>query len=545
MEKIGVEVLSCSICLDLLKDPVGLHCGHSFCKLCIEGYWDRLDERNMYECPHCRQTFTQRPLLQKNIMLAELVEEIKKAGLQADEPSYAGPGDVACDSCTEMKLKALKSCLVCLASFCDRHLRPHLEEPAFRRHKLVPPFKQLQEIICSHHDEEKKMFCRTDQQGICPLCAVDQHKDHDIVSAAVERREREDEVVQHRGRIQQRIQAREDDVKRLQAEEENIIIAADEAVKESWRIFNQLILNIRRRMSDVEQQIRSRQQTEAAQLKGLQKRLEQEIAELKKKDAELQQLSHTESHTIFLQSLSSLSGVSDDALSSRTHVNPYRSFAEVRAAVSSSRDQLQNVLGETWTNISLTLAPEPKTRAQFLRYSRDIALDPNTTHSLLLLSDGNRKVTYMGEDQSPPPHPDRFTDQYHHQVLSKESLTGRCYWEVEWTGRVNVTVSYKDISRSGEESLFGFNDKSWSLLCRNSGCFFTHNKMTTEVSGYRPSRLGVYLDHSAGLLSFYSVFDSMTLIHRVQTTFTQPVHAGVYVGFSSACEFLKLNSTVV
>ncbi|KAM9811150.1 tripartite motif-containing protein 16-like [Neosynchiropus ocellatus] len=545
MEKVGVEVLSCSICLDLVKDPVGLHCGHSFCKLCIEGYWDRLDERSIYECPHCRQTFTQRPVLQKNIMLAELVEEMKKTGLQAAELCYAGPGDVACDSCTEMKLKALKSCLVCLASFCDKHLRSHLEEPAFRRHKLVLPFKQLQEIICSHHHEEKKMFCRTDQQSICHLCAVDQHKDHDVVSAAAERRERENVVDQHRGRIQQSIQEREGDVKRLQAEEENIIVSADEAVKDSWRIFNQLILSIRRRMSDVEQHIRSRQQTEAARVRGLQKQLEQEIAELKKKDAELQQLSHTDSHTIFLQSLASLSEVSDNVLSSRTHLRPHCYFVEVTAAVSASRDRLQDILGDTWTNISLMLAPEPRTRAKFLRYSRDITLDPNTTHSELLLSDGNRKVTYMGEDQSPPHHPDRFTDRYHHQVLSKEPLTGRCYWEVEWTGRVNVTVSYKDIGRSGEESLFGFNDKSWSLLCRNSGCFFTHDKVTTEVSNVRPSRLGVYLDHSAGLLSFYSVFDAMTPIHRVQTTFTQPLHAGVYVGLSSTCEFLKLNSTIV
>ncbi|KAM9827196.1 E3 ubiquitin/ISG15 ligase TRIM25-like [Neosynchiropus ocellatus] len=549
------EVLSCSICLDLLKDPVTLPCGHSFCQVCVEGYWDSEDARNIYQCPQCRRTFTPRPLLLKNIMLAELVEELRKTGVQAADLCHAGPEDVACDSCTGRKLKALKSCLVCLTSYCEQHLQPHLEAPAFRRHKLVHPSKQLQEIICSQHDEEKKMFCRTDQQVICHLCAVEQHKGHDTVTAAAERREREKEVDQSRGRIQQSIQERAEEVKLLQQEQKTISDSADKAVKDCQKTLKRLIQQLRRSMSDVEQQIRSRQETEAARVRGLQEQLEQEIAELKKKDVELQQLSLTDSHFVFLQNWSSLSEVSEDTLSSRTHVRPHGCFEEVAAAVSASRDRLQDLLRDTWTNISLmlapepktralapepktrALAPEPKTRAEFLRYSRDITLDPNTAESWLLLSEGNRKVTYMGEDQSPPHHPDRFTVDP--QVLSEEPLTGRCYWEVEWRDGVGVTVSYKNISRSGGESRFGFNDKSWCLWCDDSGCLFTHNRIRTELSRVPSSRVGVYLDHSAGLLSFYSVSEAMTLLHRVQTTFTQPLHAGVCAW--SSCEILKLN----
>ncbi|KAM9826815.1 tripartite motif-containing protein 16-like [Neosynchiropus ocellatus] len=533
------EVLSCSICLELLKDPVALPCGHSFCQVCVEGYWDSEDERKLCQCPQCRRTFTPRPLLLKNIMLAELVEELKKTGLQAADLCYAGPEDVACDSCTGRKLKALKSCLVCLTSYCEQHLQTHLEAPAFRRHKLVHPSKQLQEIICSQHDEEKKMFCRTDQQVICHLCAVDQHKDHHIVSAAAERREREKEVDQSRGRIQQSIQEREEEVKLLQQEQKTISDSADKAVKDSQETLQQLIQNLQRSMSDVEQRIRSRQETEAARVRGLQEQLEQEIAELKKRDAELQQLSLTDSHLVFLQNWSSLSEVSEDLLSSRTHVRPHGCFEEVAAAVSASRDRLQDLLRDTWPDISLMLAPEPKPRAEFLRSSRDITLDPNTACSWLLLSEGNRKVRDMREDQSPPHHPDRFTDYL--QVLSEEPLTGRCYWEVERRGGVAVAVSYKNISRSGEESRFGYNDKSWCLYCYDSGCSFTHNSITTKLSIVPSSRVGVYLDHSAGLLSFYSVSEAMTLLHRVQTTFTQPLHAGVWLGNKNSCEFLKLN----
>ncbi|KAM8881986.1 tripartite motif-containing protein 16-like [Synchiropus picturatus] len=533
------ESISCSICLGLLKDPVTLPCGHSFCRSCVEGYWDS-DERNICQCPQCRRTFTPRPLLQKNVMLAELVEELKNTVLQAADLCYAGPEDVACDSCTGRKLKALKSCLVCLTSYCEQHLQPHLEAPAFRRHKLVQPSKQLQEILCPQHDEEKKMFCRTDQQVICHLCAEDQHKDHHIVSAAAERREREKEVDQSRGRIQQKIQEREEELKLLQQEQKTIRDSADKAVKDSQESLQQMIQNLQRRMSDVEQQIRSRQETEAAGVRGLQEQLEQEIAELKKKDAELQQLSLTDSHLVFLQNWSSPSEVSEDTLSSRTHVRPHCCFEEVSAAVSASRERLQDLLRDTCTNISLMLGAEPKTRAEFLRFSRDITLDPNTACSWLLLSEGNRKVTYTWKKQSPPHHPNRFTD--YPQVLSKELLTGRCYWEVERRGGAfHVAVSCKNISRSGSESLYGYNDKSWSLWCHDSGCSFRHNGIKTEVSTAPPSRVGVYLDHSAGLLSFYSVSGTMTLLHRVHTTFTQPLHAGVWVWKKSSCEFLKLN----
>ncbi|KAM8843228.1 E3 ubiquitin/ISG15 ligase TRIM25-like [Synchiropus picturatus] len=540
MEKTRVDLqkesFSCSICLELLRDPVALPCGHNYCKICIESYWD--DERNIYECPQCRQIFIPRPRLQKNVMLAELVQELKKTGCQAADLCYAAPEDVACDSCTGRKLKAHKSCLVCRVSYCEQHLQPHLEAPAFRRHKLVQPSKQLQEIICSEHDEEKKMFCRSDQQVICHLCALEKHKDHDTVLAATERREREKELEQRRGRVKKKIQDKEKDLKRLQLEEKKIALCANKTVMDSQQMLIQLIQNIQRRMSKVEEQISSRQETETARVRGLQEQLKQEIAELKKKDAELQQLSHTHSHTVFLQNLSSLSEVSEDTFSSRTHVPPHHCFEEVAAAMAASRALLQDLLRDLWTNISLILTPQSAPRLPLLTHSQDVTLDPNTAHSKLLLSEGNRRVTNMRKDQSPLPHPDRFTDYL--QVLSENSLSGCCYWEVEWTGlAAEVAVAYRSIRRSGGESLFGSSDKSWSLHCHNSGCSFKHNSVTTKVSSVPSSRVRVYLDHSAGLLSFFGVSGTMTLLPRVQTTFNEPLHAGVLVW--SKCAFLKLN----
>uniref|UniRef100_A0A8C4DQ31 Tripartite motif-containing protein 16 n=1 Tax=Dicentrarchus labrax TaxID=13489 RepID=A0A8C4DQ31_DICLA len=524
------ETMSCSICLDLLKDPdpVTIPCGHSYCMNCIKTHWDEEDERRIHSCPQCRQTFTPRPVLVKNTMLAVLVEELKKTGLQAApaDHCYAGPEDVSCDVCTGRKLKAIKSCLFCLASYCEKHLQPHFDAAPLKKHKLVDPSKKLQENICYRHDEVMKMFCRTDQQCICYLCSVDEHKGHNTVSAAAERTER-----------QRELEDREKDVKELQQEVEAINRSADKAVEDNEKIFTELIRLIQKSRSDLRQQVRSQQETEVSRVKELQEKMEQEITELKRKDAELKKLSHTEDHTQFLHNYPSLSALSEST--SSINIRPLRYFEDVTAAVSELRDKLQVVLREKWTNVSLTVTevdvllpqPEPKTRAGFLRYSHEITLDPNTAHRRLLLSEGDRKATLMSQHQSSSNSLHHFltvyADIYNRcwQVLSRESLTGRCYWEVEWRGEgVDVAVAYKNISREGlsNECRFGYNDKSWALRCNNNSP--------------ESSRVGVYLDHSAGILSFYSISETMTLLHRVQTTFTQPLYAGLC--FTKICDIV-------
>ncbi|CAI5685928.1 unnamed protein product [Oreochromis niloticus] len=546
------ETFSCSICLDLLKDPVTTACGHSYCMNCIKSFWDEEDRKGIHSCPQCRKTFTPRPVLEKNVMFAALVEQLKKTGLQAApaDHCYAGPEDVACDVCTGRKLKAIKSCLSCPASYCEKHLQPHYDAAPLKKHKLVAPSKKLQENICSHHDEVMKIFCRTDQQSICYLCLMDEHKGHETVPAAAERTEKQKELEVRRLNIQQRIQEQEKDVKLLQQEVEAINGSADKAVEDSEKMFTELIRLIQKRSSDVKQQVRSQQETEVSRVKELQEKLEQEIAELKRKDGELEQLSHTEDHNQFLHNYPSLSALSESTHSSSINIRPLRYFEDVSAAVSETRDKLQDILREEWTNISLIVTevdvllspPEPKTRAGFLKYSREITLDPNTANTHLLLSEENRKVTFMNQQQSYSDHPDRFTGWYY-QVLSRESLTGRCYWEVEWRGRVFIAVAYKNISRAGgrNECVFGYNDKSWALLCDTDSYTFWHNDVHTVLSGPRSFRVGVHLDHRAGILSFYSVSETMTLLHRVQTTFTQPLYAGLwFYGLGATAELINV-----
>ncbi|XP_029381168.1 tripartite motif-containing protein 16-like [Echeneis naucrates] len=551
--KLDQANFSCPICLDLFNEPVTLPCSHSYCMSCIKEHFNQEDHKGIYSCPHCRQSLIPRPFLVKNNVIASVVGQLKKTGLQAApaDHCYAGPEDVACDFCTGRKLKAVKSCLVCLASYCEKHLQPHYDVAPLKKHKLVEPSEKLQENICSRHDEVMKMFCRTDQQCICYLCSVDEHKGHDTVSAAAERTERQRELELSRQQIQQRIQDRDKDVKLLQQEVEAINGSADKAVEDTEKIFTQLIRLMERRRSDVKQQIRSQQETEVSRVKELQEKLEQEITELKRKDAELKLLSHTEDHTQFLHNYPSVSALSEATDSSSINIHPLRYFEDVTAAVSELRDQLQDVLTQKWTNVSLTVTevdvslsqpePEPKSRTEFLQYACQITLDPNTANTHLLLLKENRMVVYMGEEQKYSPHPDRF--EFSWQVLSRESLTGRCYWEVERSRKgVLVAVASKTISRAGDfsECVFGQNDKSWALDCFQNSYEFRYNNTKTKIPGKWSSRVGVYLDHRAGILSFYSVSETMTLLHRVQTTFTQPLHAGLWLSEKAMAEIYNL-----
>ncbi len=164
--------------------------------------------------------------------------------------------------------------------------------------------------------------------------------------------------------------------------------------------------------------------------------------------------------------------------------------------------------------------------------SHQFTLDLNTVNKLLRLSENNRVITNTDTVQSYPDHPDRF--DCWRQVLCRESVSGRCYWELEWSGDygVDISVSYKSIRRKGwgNECVFGNNDQSWSLSCSPSSYLFRHNTIQTDLSVESISRrIGVFVDHGAGTLSFYSVSDTMNLIHTVQATFTQPLCPGVWV----------------
>ncbi|XP_016339424.1 tripartite motif-containing protein 16-like [Sinocyclocheilus anshuiensis] len=529
------DELSCPLCLDLLKDPVTIQCGHSYCKSCITDCWDQEDQKRVYSCPQCRQTFSPRPALARNTMLAEMVEKLKKTILPADCYAGAGAGDVQCDVCTGRKYKAVKSCLVCLNSYCQNHLEQHESWFRGKRHKVTDATGRLQEMICQKHEKVLEVFCRTDQKLGLRFC--NQHKNHDTVSAAAQRTEKQKQLKETQKTFQQRIQQREKDLQQLREAVESHKRSAQTAVEDSERVFTELIRSIESSRSELLRLIRDQEKTAVSRAEGRLERLEQEINDLRRRDAELEQLSHTQDHIQFLQSFQSLSAppestdVNDDPFSS------VFSSDALRESVHQLRDKLEEFCKKEELKTISNRVTFTRIRNDFLLYSHQLTLDLNTVNKRLRLSENNRVITATRRVQSYPDHPDRF-DVYV-QVLCRESVCGRCYWEQEWSGDkgVRLSVSYKSISRKGSsnECLFGRSDQSWCLYCSHSRYSFGHNSIRTDLPVKSiSSRIGVFVDHSAGTLSFYSVSDTMSLIHTVQTTFTQPLYPGftVYRGSS-------------
>uniref|UniRef100_A0A8C2JXJ8 B30.2/SPRY domain-containing protein n=1 Tax=Cyprinus carpio TaxID=7962 RepID=A0A8C2JXJ8_CYPCA len=326
------------------------------------------------------------------------------------------------------------------------------------------------------------------------------------------------------------------DLQQLRETVESHKRSAQTAVEDGERIFTELIRSIERSRSELIRLIRDQEKTAVSRAEERLERLEQEINDLRRRDAELEQLSHTQDHIQFLQSFQSLSAppestdVNDDLFSSL-----YSSDA-LRESVHQLRDKLLKKISDrvTFTNIV------PRTRNDFLQYSRRLTLDLNTVNKLLRLSESNRVITGTDILQPYPDHPDRF--HVYEQVLCRESVGGRCYWELEWSGCVYISVSYKSISWKGlgNECLFGSDDQSLSLICFPSSYSFRHNNIQTDLSvKSTSSRIGVFVDHSAGTLSFYSVSDTMSLIHTVQTTFTQPLYPGFLVNYKSSLKLCQ------
>ncbi|XP_035381549.1 LOW QUALITY PROTEIN: tripartite motif-containing protein 16-like [Electrophorus electricus] len=474
-------------------------------------------------------------------MLAEVVEKLKKTELQAASPAhcYTGPGDVECDFCTGRKLKAIKSCLMCQASFCETHLKRHYEVPGLKKHKLVNAYSHLQEKICSQHDKAIEIYCHTDQSYICYMCKMHEHRGHDTVAAVAERSEKQSGLKEEQRKWQQEIQEKEKKVQELKQAVDTLKHSAQAAVEDSERIFNELNCSIEKKRCEVRDLIRDQEKAELSRAEGLLDQLKKEIADLKRRDTELEQLSHTEDHIQFLQSFQSLHVSSESEHSHSIYVYQQLSFDEVNKSLSDLKERLEEFWRVEFNKIppqaaAVQIIFSAKTREDFLKYFCQLTLDPNTAHHSLSLSEMNQLVTWSREVQPYSDHPERF--DYWAQVLSKESVCGCCYWEVErisgeW---VFISVSYKDISRKGQgnDCGFGFNSQSWSLVC-SSTLSFCHNNFQIKIRDPPPTRIGVYVDHSAGILSFYRVSDTVTLLHTVHTTFTQPLYAGFWLASGS------------
>ncbi|XP_030638872.1 tripartite motif-containing protein 16 [Chanos chanos] len=546
------DTYTCPLCVDGIRDPVTIPCGDTFCLECIKIYWDQSDHTGIYSCPQCRATFTPRPVLRRN---TPNVGSLEPRTLPELTPFPYLRRDVLCDFCTGRRNRAVKSCLMCLAYYCETHIKPHYESATFKRHKLVDETGHLDRKICPQHEKGLELFCRSDQMCICVLCTVREHRSHNIVSSEEERTEKQKVLVVTQSEIQHIIQER---MKELQELRHNVDVLkgnAHRAQADSDKIFTEMQQAVERWHAEISQLIQANLQSAMAQAQGYVERLEQEIMELQRRDAELRQILDTEDNIHFLQNFPTLS-VAPEPMVPKVLINPEFSFGEVTKTVTDMKEHLDDICKKELGNISkrvndtpvYVLIPrtgrlkgsmrvdfqEPKSRADFLRYACRLTFDPNTAFKELVLSDGNRRVTRKRTVQYYADNPERFDGFC--QILCVEPLDGfRHYWEAEWTGEFSIGVAYRSISRKGKNSnsLLGYNDKSWSLLCSDSGHSAWHNKMDKDLPGVvRATRIGVYLDYAGNSVSFYAVSETMELVHKFQAKFSEPLYAGFGVGSS-------------
>ncbi|KAL7875750.1 hypothetical protein AOLI_G00107130 [Acnodon oligacanthus] len=488
------DQFQCSICLDVLTDPVSTPCGHNFCKTCLTQYWNSTQHCH---CPFCKEKFTKRPELKINTTLREVVEHFKKK-LDLDKP------DVLCDACSGEKKKALKSCLDCGATFCKFHLEPHNIVPGFKEHKLISPVENLQDYICQKHKRPLELFCREDQMYVCLFCTVTDHRTHNTVPIEEESVEKRTKLGKTKTEVQQMIQDKLKNIKDIKHSVELRKRNTEKEKADSIDLFTALICSIERGQAELLEVMEEKQKAAERQAEGLIKELEQEITELKKRDSELEQLSHTEDHLQLLQIYPSLCRLPHTKNWTEISIDPDLSVEPVRKILC----QLQKSLNE---ELSKTLSEKMKESdftelKRIQQYAVDVTLDAYTANPHLILSADGKQVTHRDTEQNLPDNPRRF--DYCASVLGKEGFSSeRFYYEVQVRGKTewDLGVVRQSINRK-RINLLNPQNGFWALTLRNGNKYEACAGPSILLSlREKPQKVGVFVDFKEGVVSFYNV----------------------------------------
>ncbi|XP_029597734.1 E3 ubiquitin-protein ligase TRIM39-like isoform X3 [Salmo trutta] len=414
-----------------------------------------------------------------------------------------------------MKLKALKSCLVCQTSYCETHLEPHQRVPALKRHKLINPVENLEDRMCKKHERLLELFCRTDQTCVCQFCTESDHKTHDAVPLEEEYGERKAKLGKTEAEVQQMIQER---LKKVQEIKHSVDLCKREAEREisdSVRVFTDLVRSIERSQAELIEVIEEKQKAAERQAEGIIKELEQEITELQRRSTELEQLSHTEDHLHLLHSCPSLCTPPHTKDWSEISVHSDMCVGTVRRAVS----QLEETL-----NKEMEKLPEVKLK-RILQYAVDVTLDPDTAHPNVILSEDGKQVRH-GDTRTNRPNTPKRSDKSVN-VLGKEGFSsGRFYYEVTVKGKTKweLGVARESINRKGKITLSP-EDGYWTVWLRNGEQYKALSSPSVLLFlREKPQKVGVFVDYEEGQVSFYDVETRSHIYSFTGCTFTEKLY---------------------
>ncbi|XP_037546269.1 E3 ubiquitin-protein ligase TRIM11 [Nematolebias whitei] len=474
----------CPICLDILRDPVSTPCGHTYCMECINNYWDQAEPPGHHSCPQCREPLCPRPVLRRNTVLAEVVDKLRLREGVGQQLHLGGCGEVP----------------------CEEESRVHAQEA---RRQL-----QLQE-----------------SQRI----------------------------------LQGRIRTGERDLEELQQTLDSLKVSACAVLEDSEALFADMAQRLEKTKAEVRVMLEAKERVVVGRAAADIELLEKDLEELRRRDEEISQLLKTEDSTRFLQAAPLLCIRLTSDQHSRTFRPPTEAFSDARKALCHLRSRLEDVCreevdrmgqallcvkgGQTMENakpqqplvqhnsravpVSFHLStlslqpPDQRMRATLLRFSCHLSLDPVTAYPTLVLLEGPQGA-HCGEEAQPyPPHPHRFDSVS--QVLCREGqFEGTRYWEVEWRGGgwIDIGVTSLSIGRKGggRPCLLGRNENSWRLRCTHVGYSAWHDNLKTTVAAPPCPRIGVLLEREKGTLSYYSVSDTMVLLHTFNCQYSQPLY---------------------
>ncbi|XP_068121769.1 E3 ubiquitin/ISG15 ligase TRIM25-like [Hyperolius riggenbachi] len=494
--------------MEIYRDPVTLPCGHNFCRGCITRTWDLRDDLTEHRCPECHRIYRKRPELVRNTTLHNICE-----AFHATETDQEQTG-VFCNYC-DFPVPATKSCLQCETSLCDHHLRKHDRSG---EHTLLPPTTDLGKRKCPIHKKVLELFCTEDDACVCVSCSViGGHVGHKMMSLGEASEEKKKKLRNELWKLMAETKKAE---KRVQSLEEGGRKAQEKAYGDTERV-TALFRDLRRRLVELEKRVLSDITRQAEQVSkyydDVIRQLEIKKEELSRKMRHIEELCNmTDPLTVLQESDTGDLCDTEDRHDKQLHDGGDMDVAGISYTLHTLSDIMYQVIGGIYIHY---IRPE------------DILLDVTTASNYLHISNDRKTASWADRRQNRPETPERFQCS---QVLSSQSFSsGRHYWEVDVGGsdRWRVGMCYPSIARRGEQSLIGCNNMSWGL-CRWDNKYYTrHNWREIQLPDRIPSdRVRIYLDYEAGQISIYALCDPIRHLHTFTATFTDPLHAGLYVG---------------
>ncbi|XP_042570068.1 E3 ubiquitin-protein ligase TRIM21-like [Cyprinus carpio] len=486
------ELFQCSVCLDVFTLPVSLPCGHTFCQSCILAQWTASGSSH---CPKCSTVFQETPELCENSFACEMAKQIRnQRGQRSTEYHPVTSDNVLCDMCPLEKAScAVRSCLVCVASYCEVHMTSHTSR--FTKHTMVQP-QRMDKRICRIHERPLELYCRYDQSAICVLCMNTEHSTHHTIPVAKEWAERKTQLLKTQSDLKRMIMERWSKVDELRhsikLNKENI----EREMAYSVEVFTALQQFIDRSQSELLRKMKHKQKTEEKRVESLIKELEREIAKLNARNSELEKLSCSEDHLNLIQAFRSPGEVPKCKSWSQLSVHTHQGLEVLRETLNAAEELLK-------TQIYTVTKRELEAISQ---YAVDMTLDPDTANPWLVVSADRKCVTDGNVECNVPNNAERF--DMAPCVLSREPISrGRAYWVVGVSGKTawDLGVARKSVNRKGLVTLSP--DYGYWAVCLRGGSEYRACDCESVLLSLKtlPQRIGIYVDYENGQVSFYDV----------------------------------------